>query len=483
MWNGSLSYHYWQKPGVLRLTKVFIFNVTNPDEFLNHGEKPKLNEVGPFVYREDMEKVNIKFHDNGTVSFQHRKILEFVPELSIADPETKFVVPNIPLLTLTTQANSLKPIVKATLSLFLRVMTDMTPFKTVTAQELVFGYDDTLTSLANRYFPKGKRPPKKMGLFLGRNGTLNEISTIYTGHTGMHQFGVMDKLNGLDHLPYWDSAPCNSIAASEGSFFPPRAFTNSDVVHVYDKDLCRIWPLRYRHDTEKNGVNVGYYTPDDDIFQPGELHSDNKCYCPGNIPCPPKGLQNISPCQFDAPVLLSFPHFYQADPALLDAVDGLTPDPEKHQTFFKIQPKLGVPLEARVKVQLNLAVEQSNIHIVRQFPSITFPIMWVEEGVGDLPPHILRWIQLAIYSEKIMPYVTVGMVIFGASILVFIFVRAYKDIVFTQENFERGKAKFRRGSSFIVNGQHRLIILQGSDSYSLLNNATQETELDPDPSL
>nr|CAD7574131.1 unnamed protein product [Timema californicum] len=51
LWNGTISYHYWQKPGVIRLTKVYIFNVTNPEAFLNNGDKPKLMEVGPFVYR------------------------------------------------------------------------------------------------------------------------------------------------------------------------------------------------------------------------------------------------------------------------------------------------------------------------------------------------------------------------------------------------------------------------------------------------
>lgn len=50
LWNDTLSFHYWQRPGVIRLTKVYIFNVTNPEGFLN-GEKPKLVEVGPFVYR------------------------------------------------------------------------------------------------------------------------------------------------------------------------------------------------------------------------------------------------------------------------------------------------------------------------------------------------------------------------------------------------------------------------------------------------
>lgn len=48
-------------------------------------------------YREDMEKTNVKFNDNGTVSFQHKKVLKFVPELS-KDKNLKLMVPNIPLL-------------------------------------------------------------------------------------------------------------------------------------------------------------------------------------------------------------------------------------------------------------------------------------------------------------------------------------------------------------------------------------------------
>jgi len=44
-----------------------------------------------------MEKINIKFHENGTVTFQHNKILKFVPELSV-DRNSRVIVPNIPLL-------------------------------------------------------------------------------------------------------------------------------------------------------------------------------------------------------------------------------------------------------------------------------------------------------------------------------------------------------------------------------------------------
>ncbi|KAL6266243.1 hypothetical protein P5V15_003102 [Pogonomyrmex californicus] len=471
LWNGSLSFQYWQKPGVIRLTKVYIFNVTNTEGFLQYNEKPKLQEVGPFVYREDMEKVNIVFHNNGTVSYQHKKILNFVPEMS-EDGDTKVMVPNIPLLTLTTQSKSLPHFITLAMSIALST-TNMKPFVSITAQELVFGYDDPLVTLGHQFLPKTRRPMSRMGLLLGRNGTLSEISTIFTGHTGMKEFGLINRLNGLDHLPYWPNAPCNSITASEGSFFPPRDQTGADIVHVWDKDLCRTLPLQYRGPVEKTGIKADLYTPSDDVFgRPNETApTEDECFCTDGIAtCPPQGLQNISPCQYSAPVYLSFPHFYKADPKLLDAVDGLKPVEKLHETYFKIQPKLGVPIEAKVRAQLNLKVErQPKIAVVSNFPDIVFPIMWLEEGIEELTPSIRRLIYLATtFADIAVPCITYGMILVGLTIIVTVFVKAYNSPVLAHEAIELGKRTIRRGSSFLINGQHRL--LSGRDSYILLSN-------------
>ncbi|XP_029672759.1 scavenger receptor class B member 1 [Formica exsecta] len=469
LWNGSLSFQYWQKPGVARLTKVYIFNVTNTENFLQFNEKPKLQEIGPFVYREDMEKVNIVFHNNGTVSYQHKKILNFVPEMS-KDGNIKLMVPNIPLLTLSTQSKSLPHIITMGLSIFLSGM-HMKPFVPVTAQELVFGYDDPLVSLGYRFLPKTRRPMSRMGLLIGRNGTLSEISTIFTGHTDMKEFGLINRLNGLDHLPYWPTAPCNSITASEGSFFPPRDQTGADIIHVWDKDLCRTLPLQYRGPVEKTGIKADLYTPPDVVFgQPNET-TENECFCSDGINnCPLQGLQDISPCQYSAPVYLSFPHFYKADPKLLDAIDGLNPMEKLHETYFKIQPKLGVPVEVKVRVQLNLKVEQQhNIAVVSNFSDIVFPIMWLEEGIEELTPPIRRWIYLATtFADIAVPCITYGMILVGLTIIITVFVKIYKSPVLAHEAIELGKRTIRRGSSFLITGQHRL--LAGRDSYILLNN-------------
>ncbi|GLH06644.1 Protein peste [Gryllus bimaculatus] len=425
--------------------------------------------------QEDMEKVNIHFNDNGTVSFQHHKILTFVPELSL-DKNLKVTVPNIPLLTLSTMSNSLMRVLQTMLSMFLRTMNNMTPFVHVSVDELLFGYDDTLVALANRFFPAHKRPASRMGLLL------SDVQTIFTGHTSMSEFGYMSRLNGRERLPFWDGPPCDSLRASEGSFFPPRRSTHSDIVHVWDKDLCRIWPLQRQYSgASADGIPYDHYEPPDDMFDVPQRNPDNQCYCPdGDDECGPDGLQNIAPCQFDAPVYLSYPHFYKSDPALLESVEGLSPDPEKHRSYFNIQPKLGVPLEGQVRVQLNIKVDHApNIHVVKKFPSIILPIVWVQEGVADLTPPIKRLIYLATNVADVAgPLFSYGCIVFGSSILIFIFVKAYKNVVFTRENLERGRETLRRGSSFIINGQHRLLIVR--DSYSLLSNELLSQDPDPD---
>jgi hypothetical protein len=70
------------------------------------------------------------------------------------------------LQTLTTQSNSLPRLVRMTLSIMLRAM-GLEPFVNVTAEEFIFGYDDTLVSLAHKFFPKHRRPMSRMGLLLG----------------------------------------------------------------------------------------------------------------------------------------------------------------------------------------------------------------------------------------------------------------------------------------------------------------------------
>ena len=50
--NGSRISEAWKSPPVKPLLKFTFFNITNPTAFLNPNvkAKPKLQEVGPYVY-------------------------------------------------------------------------------------------------------------------------------------------------------------------------------------------------------------------------------------------------------------------------------------------------------------------------------------------------------------------------------------------------------------------------------------------------
>lgn len=75
------------------------------------------------------------------------------------------------LQTISTQSNYLGYFLTKTISLVLTA-TKYKPFISLTADELVFGYDDTLVSLAHRFYPRNRRPMSQMGLLNGVSGPI-----------------------------------------------------------------------------------------------------------------------------------------------------------------------------------------------------------------------------------------------------------------------------------------------------------------------
>lgn len=56
----------WSNVAVPIYFSVFMFNITNPEEFAN-GEKPSVKELGPYVYLQKRRKL-ITHIDNDVVS-------------------------------------------------------------------------------------------------------------------------------------------------------------------------------------------------------------------------------------------------------------------------------------------------------------------------------------------------------------------------------------------------------------------------------
>ena len=62
---------FWADIPAPLLTKVYLFNVSNPKEVSSTGAKPILKEVGPFVFDEYHKKVKVQWNENNdTVTYQ-----------------------------------------------------------------------------------------------------------------------------------------------------------------------------------------------------------------------------------------------------------------------------------------------------------------------------------------------------------------------------------------------------------------------------
>ncbi|KAF2901036.1 hypothetical protein ILUMI_05148, partial [Ignelater luminosus] len=66
----SLIYEFWRKPPVIVKTHFYFFNWTNPEEIFNSTSKPKFEQVGPYIFKVETEKVNITWNKNHTVTFR-----------------------------------------------------------------------------------------------------------------------------------------------------------------------------------------------------------------------------------------------------------------------------------------------------------------------------------------------------------------------------------------------------------------------------
>jgi len=76
---------------------------------------------------------------------------------------------------------------------------------------------------------------------------------------------------------------------------------------------------------------------------------------------------------------LSYPHFYKSDPSFLEAIEGLEPNKELHESYFYIQPKSGTPINLASRFQINMVLQNiGHMARVEKFPHMTIPLLWFE---------------------------------------------------------------------------------------------------------
>nr|CAD7199082.1 unnamed protein product [Timema douglasi] len=491
---GGEVFEMWRRPDVDLYLRVFLFNVTNKEKFLSGEEKLRVQEVGPYVYKEDLEHKNVTFNSNGTLTMHPSHPLRWVGELSEGHKEDDILIlPNIALLSIAQVVKDKSYFTRMGLNILIR-QTNTNPLVAMTAKEFMFGYESTLVSLGNKLMPSwirfdklglidricpvasaiyGLRNPSVLVGAEGYFGRMydfeGDIATVYTGENDIRMTGQLDNYNGGHYLPQWEGE-CGKINGSSDATKFKSYIEPNDTLVFFRKSVCRPMPqVRTGGSVNKNGLMAYRYTFKEDALDNGARNPENKCYC-RNGHCLQEGLVDVTECYYGFPIAVSFPHFYKADPDLLEAVDGCAPDPKKHESYFLIEPNSGLPVDVAARFQINMALgDISSISRVERFKDLVMPMLWSEirlEGLPDsLNNRFYLYLNILPRFEEATVYI---MFLAGASFLIWSILRVLSGCWNSGLDFHKESDKTRKHMNLIVGNDNKNSIVKNNKEMGVI---------------
>lgn len=115
--------------------------------------------------------MNIVDNKNGTLSFNYKRTYHFNEELSGGSEDDLVIVPNIPMLSATSQSKHAARFLRLAMASIMDIL-KIKPFVEVSVGQLLWGYEDPLLKLAKDVVPKEQKLPyDEFGLMYGKNAT------------------------------------------------------------------------------------------------------------------------------------------------------------------------------------------------------------------------------------------------------------------------------------------------------------------------
>ncbi|TRY74958.1 hypothetical protein TCAL_08665 [Tigriopus californicus] len=269
------------------------------------------------------------------------------------------------------------------------------------------------------------------GLFRDRNVTMREPVRFFSGVGDLSSKGVVTKYDGRDTLGWWaKDSVCDQVKGQDSSTLPP-GITKETVLDVFISLMCRGLPLQYEKETEHAGIRTYRFIPPlnamgaHDDPDPEKRNPDNECYCleDEGFKCYKSGVLNMEPCKraTQAPLALSMPHFYNADPVYQQGVGGLTPNKEDHQFFLDVVPEFGFPLAIRPRFQLNILIGRYASGTWDKIQSmqdeILMPFLWAQDGFDEPSEEMAEKIKMGLGAPQKIPLLGAVVCLFIGAVL------------------------------------------------------------------
>ena len=377
----SPGYEEWKVPTAPSYKQFWVYNVTNPTEILN-GTTPHLKEVGPFTYQLQQPRTDVEFYNNGTVSYRNKPLLVYKKAMSAFDSCVYVTQLNIPLIKAQALTKSPRTFASGDSLPLAEVLSNPKIFVNLTVQELLFGYNDSVSQSvklfpsANAYFPD------QFGLFLGLDDSASVLYLANDGSSNFKQSRLIEKWNGKNSLSWWSSSQANMINGTDGTYMNPKVGSNQ-ILYFFNTDLCRSVYLTYEKQTEVRGVKTLRFRMSKNVFAKASVNSNNAGFCVPTRNCFDSGVLSVSSCKNNTPIIVSQPHFYQAAEKYMNGVKSKKPSKEHDETYFDIESFHGTVFSAMKRTQINVHVKNQDVlPQMKRMKKVMFSVVCQNETVN-----------------------------------------------------------------------------------------------------
>ncbi len=424
---------------------VYMWDITNPDGILA-GEKPVLAQRGPYKYREYFTRQNIVFdkkdhtatyyttwqyifdeeashplHDSDEVTQANLVMMGLRQQLLDSEDDITKAIndaidgSSLPKFEKSSLKSKLAEVSVAALgtkaAMCLTSGASFTPFHTMSARDLYFGYssDPTLAALKAAIAPISPSMASNFSTFapgLTTNYTSyddtlrrSNTDTTYTGADDIKKLGRFKYYQNMTHQrvclaptpcrgsypPECTEEPCtchphqaewteeeaschgwhsmfatpesNEIRGTDATM-TGRIPLDEKYVEVFISDLYRSSELLFQGEVDWDGVTLRRYGIDPkDLLTASELPSQEDFFQWAY-----DGLENMTNAA-GFKLFASKPHFLDGADELLNGVVGVSPNTADHDTFVDFEPITGVAFRAAKRLQIVTVLENWDLPV------------------------------------------------------------------------------------------------------------------------
>ncbi|GBL67393.1 Scavenger receptor class B member 1, partial [Araneus ventricosus] len=264
--------------------------------------------------------------------------------------------------------------------------------------------------------------------FYHKNATDDGLFTVYTGEGNHTDVNIIRSWNGQSELNFWaNNSSCNKINGTNAELGPPL-LDNQKTYSFFQPLACRSLTFDYTGEHVHRGINSRRFQNTYKIFATPKVNPDNYCFVKDKRQW--SGVLDLGSCQYDAPVYLSFPHFYLADPYYFLAVDGLNPHEDVHKSYIDVEPLTGVSVSLAIRVQVNLKLDRNkHLHRFENITSGLYPVFWTEIN-AEIDEELSKTFNDQLHKPKSVAYSVLGTLsLFSGALLLLglVLMRRYRN--------------------------------------------------------